>query len=505
MNGFLIVFGLALVFYLLHRARRQIGSSEWEHEQGPREPRGGETGIHSRRSGAERRASSPMSTGAMVLLVLLLALPLMALHGVVPADLPLHGVLFWPALLLPIAILSYLWTVGALPGSARVAMLHDAEQQVLQDEWREEHRVALEPLSQCVAREMDVEATHLEGPIFFFEGRLLSDPEPSFERLTNSFAELGRSARLMEGERGRSIVLAVPGVVPRAARERPDLRVPLLLLVGTLGTTVWAGAAHQGVNLWIQPGRFLVGLPYALALLAILLVHEMGHFLAARYHGVNVTLPYFIPVPMGLGTFGAFIQIKGAIPDRRKLFDIGVAGPLAGLALALPALFWGLKAAQVVPSGPGVSLSSSVLLAWLYGLANGSPVPPDHVIRLSAIGFAGWLGLLVTALNLVPVGQLDGGHVAYALFGRQRSETLGWVSFFLLLALGVFFWSGWLNWALLIFFLGGAKHQPALNELPSPGRGRQLVGAVAFAVLFLIMAPVPHRFMAALGISCPYV
>lgn len=145
------------------------------------------------------------------------------------------------------------------------------------------------------------------------------------------------------------------------------------------------------------------------------------------------------------------------------------------------------------------------LLAWLYALANGGAVRPDHVVALTPLGFAGWLGLLVTALNLIPVGQLDGGHVAYALFGRRRAETLGWVAFFLLVALGIFYWSGWLTWAILIFFLGGVKHEAALNELPEPGWRRRAVGVLAFALLFLLMAPVPHRFMTALGIISPYV
>jgi membrane-associated protease RseP (regulator of RpoE activity) len=164
-----------------------------------------------------------------------------------------------------------------------------------------------------------------------------------------------------------------------------------------------------------------------------------------------VTLPYFIPIPMGLGTFGAFIRIRGTIPDRRKLFDVGVAGPLAGLAIAVPALYVGLQGGVTAPSGPGVSLSGSLLLAWVYGLANPGPVPADHLVLPTPVAFAGWLGLLVTALNLIPVGQLDGGHVAYALFGRRRAETVGWVA----LTLGIFYWSGWLTWAILIFFLGG--------------------------------------------------
>lgn len=499
MNALLLIALIALLFYVLIDSYKRIGGYE-THEQSMRQAARKAAHDPSGKGGTGRPAPR-LSIGGFVLLLLVLMVPLMLVHGKVPPSSALHTVLFWVTFLIPIVILSYLWGAGALPGSRS-----STQQEPAREEGREqEPGLALMPLTDRVSREMEIEATHTEGRVVWFEGRMRSDAEAAYQRLSESLAELGHSPRLLEGEGGRNLVLAVPGVQRSGSRTPPALGVPLLLFLATLGTTIWAGASHQGINLLQEPGRFTVGLPYALALLAILLVHEFGHYLAARHHRVDVTLPYFIPVPMGLGTFGAFIQIKGVIPDRRKLFDIGVAGPLAGLVVAIPALVWGLKFAVVSPSGPGVSLSSSLLLTSLYGLVNGNAVLPDHVVQLSAVGFAGWLGLLVTALNLVPVGQLDGGHVAYALFGRRRAETVGWVAFFLLLALGAFVWSGWLTWAFLIFFLSGVKHQPALNEVPSPGPARRTVGAFAFILLFLIMAPVPHQLMTALGVSCPYI
>lgn len=499
MNALLLVTFLALLFYFLLGTHDRMGSCG-THEQ-PGAQKGRDAGLAPKReTGTSRQAAYPMSVSAFILLLLLLVLPLMLVHSMAPPSSTLHTAFFWVAFLIPTVILSYLWGAGAVPGSQSPTVQAAAD---VESREREPY-VDVEPIAERVAREMEVEATRTDGTVVSFEGRMRSDTEVAYGRLTASLADLGRSPRLLEGEHGRSIVLAVPGVLHPGRRTSPSLGVPLLLFLATLVTTVWAGASHQGIDLIRDPGRFIVGLPFALALLAILLVHELGHYAAARLQRVDVTLPYFIPVPMGLGTFGAFIQIKGAISDRRKLFDIGVAGPLAGLVVAIPALIWGLKAVVVAPSGPGVKLTSSLLLAWLYGLVNGSTVPPDHVVQLSAVGFAGWLGLLVTALNLVPVGQLDGGHIAYALFGRRRAEIVGWVAFFLLVALGVFVWSGWLTWAFLIFFLGGVKHQPALNEIPAPGPARRAVGALAFILLFLIMAPVPHQFMAALGISCPY-
>jgi len=453
------------------------------------------------------RSATPSSPrfATILLVTLLLLLPVMLLHAITPAGSAFHPLLFWAALLLPFLVIPLLRGVGRFPSGEEAVARVEAEQEAQEVRWRKERLQVVGPLGDRVAGEMEIEATRYEEEVIIFEGKLRGDPEPAYERLARSFAEVNRSPRLLEGERGRTVVVAMPVSPEQGKPARRRLGVPLLLLVATLITTTWAGALHQGVDLWQEPARFAVGLPYSLALMAILLIHELGHYVAGRLHGINVTLPYFIPVPMGLGTFGAFIQIRGAIADRRKLFDVGVAGPLAGLVIALPALYFGLKGAEAVPAGPGVNLSGSVLLAWLYSVTNGSLVRPDHVVALTPLGFAGWLGLLVTALNLIPVGQLDGGHVAYALFGRRRAENLGWVAFFLLLALGIFYWSGWLTWAILIFFLGGVKHEPALNELPAPGWERRAIGAFAFVLLFLIMAPVPHRFMSAVGILCPYL
>jgi membrane-associated protease RseP (regulator of RpoE activity) len=274
-------------------------------------------------------------------------------------------------------------------------------------------------------------------------------------------------------------------------------------------TTVFAGALHQGVNLLNDPARFSVGIPYAAALLAILGVHEMGHFLAARWHRVEVTWPYFIPVPMGLGTLGAFIQIKSLIKSRRAVFDIGIAGPLAGLAVALPALYFGLETAQPSPRGDmegGVHAGMSVLLALLYQLAHGGTLSDaaGAVVRLSPMALAGWIGLLVTALNLLPVGQLDGGHVAYALFGRRHARTIGVVTVLAMLGLGLTVWPGLLTWALLISLIGGFSHMPALDDITAPDAKRYALGAVALTLLLLIMVPLPGA-MRGMMLDCPYM
>jgi membrane-associated protease RseP (regulator of RpoE activity) len=190
----------------------------------------------------------------------------------------------------------------------------------------------------------------------------------------------------------------------------------LLLLFLTFLTTTFAGAAHQGVNLLRQPEQFAVGLPYSLGLLAILGFHEMGHYVVARWHGMNVTPPYFIPVPFALGTFGAFIQMRTPPESRKALLDVAVAGPLAGLVVAIPALYFGLKDSAIVPARTVETLvaspaEASILMSFVTQAALGDALQAGEALQLNPLAFAGWLGLLVTALNLIPVGKLDGGHI----------------------------------------------------------------------------------------------
>lgn len=290
--------------------------------------------------------------------------------------------------------------------------------------------------------------------------------------------------------------------------------VNLALFAATLVTTSFAGAAHQGVNLFERPDAWTLGLPYGIGVMLILGVHEMGHYVAARFHRVPVSLPYFIPVPFALGTFGAFIRMPALLKTRRQLFDIGVAGPLAGLAVAIPALALGLQWSVVVPpgapavgghAGQGVSVTASMLLAFISKLALGDSLATGHYVVLHPLAFAGWLGLMITALNLLPVGQLDGGHVARALFGQSRASAIGRATLFGMVALGLFVWSGLLFWALLVFFIAGAPGMPPVEAVTPLDRRRQALAWGAFALLALILLPVPHALLPDIGLSCPYV
>ncbi|HMN42187.1 MAG TPA: site-2 protease family protein, partial [Phycisphaerales bacterium] len=317
------------------------------------------------------------------------------------------------------------------------------------------------------------------------------------------------------GGGGGAAVLVLPIDLAAGADRPRRVWINGLLFVATLLTTTWAGALHQGVNLLREPGRLAVGLPYALGLMAILGAHELGHYFTARRHKIAVTLPYFIPIPFALGTFGAFIRILSPARDRRGLFDMAVAGPYAGLVLAIPALLIGLPMSHVVtlPAGAsigagiggGMSLESSLLLTVLAKLSMGSALDAGNALLLHPIAFAGWLGLLVTALNLLPIGQLDGGHMADAMFGRRASGFLSGAAIVVLVILGIFVWSGLLFWAFIAFFVAGRKGLPPLNDIDRLGPGRLAAGWLAFGILAAILMPVPHALLETLCSKCPYL
>ncbi|MBI3178920.1 MAG: site-2 protease family protein, partial [Deltaproteobacteria bacterium] len=210
-----------------------------------------------------------------------------------------------------------------------------------------------------------------------------------------------------------------------------------------------------------EPRLLLLGLPFAITLMAILVAHEMGHYLTARRYGVDQSLPYFIPAPTFFGTLGAIILMRSQPADRRVLLNVAVMGPYAGLLLAIPATAWGL--AHSVAGEPPLRFGSSLLFGWL----NGWFAPEVAVLDLHPVALAGWVGLFVTSLNLIPAAQLDGGHVAYALFGRKQERfSLAVVLALLALGLALGFERGtvWIFWALFLFVIG-VRHPPVRDEM----------------------------------------
>jgi membrane-associated protease RseP (regulator of RpoE activity) len=431
-------------------------------------------------------------------LLLLFLLPLMILLGAAERTTERPTLLFWLLLILPLFILPLLWR-RADPeecGHGQVAAARRIEPEAAK----------AEEFAALVAPVLDVRRSYSEGGVAVAEGRLREEPAKAFASLERLLAPR-RLTPLLEDQGGHGVrVVALPQAVDNAMRRRSSVTTNIVLFLATVATTIWAGALHQGVNLLAEPERFMVGVPYAAALLGILGVHEFGHYFTARRYGVEVTLPYFIPVPMGLGTFGAFIQMKSLIRSRRAVFDIGIAGPLAGLVVALPALCFGLRGTPPLAEGlhtTGVYSGSSLLLAFIYQFANGGELG-SAVIRLSPVAFAGWIGLFITALNLMPVGQLDGGHIAYGLFGQRRARQIGIGAFLVMLGLGLFVWPGLLTWALMIALIAGFAHMPALDDVTPLDGKRFVLGGIALAVLVLTVMPLPAG-MRGLMLDCPYM
>ena len=292
-------------------------------------------------------------------------------------------------------------------------------------------------------------------------------------------------------------------------QEAPKPRrflLPAALFVATLATTLWVGGAlgiaaeapelfrdsdgsRSGLEwalLWIG-----YGIPYSFSLLLILLCHELGHYLTARHYRVDASLPYFLPMPFTMvGTLGAFIRIRSPFPNRRALIDVGLAGPIAGFLVCLPFL-----AAGVASSRPGqmaaggLQFGEPILFQW-FAWAFGPAVPNGQVLYLSPMGLAAWFGLLVTAINLLPMGQLDGGHALYAVL-RGRAARFSKVVHLLMFPLAV--WSPtWLVWGLLCLLLGARRpHPPTLDDAIPLGRSRQLLAAAGVVMFILCFTPEP--------------
>ena len=305
------------------------------------------------------------------------------------------------------------------------------------------------------------------------------------------------------GAYGRAAYLEIGG----RARRRRQFAVALLLFLLTLLSTLAVGvqfarAYAQGRNpdfdeffslylkLLAHPSLLAPGIPFAFTLLAILLAHELGHFFACRAYGIDASYPYFIPAPTLIGTLGAFIRIRSPIPTRGALFDVGIAGPFVGFCLAIPALAFGVAHSKII-AGPevGTVVHFGTPLALRLLLAVLKPGVAASDIVLHPIGRAAWVGLFVTALNLIPAGQLDGGHILYALDSRRHARISLGVAI-ALVPLGIFLWWGWLMWAVLLLALR-FRHPPLIDSYKPLGAHRVVWSFVALAMFVLCFLPVP--------------
>lgn len=251
-----------------------------------------------------------------------------------------------------------------------------------------------------------------------------------------------------------------------------------------------------------HPTVLLQGLPFSFTFISILLAHELGHFFACRYYAVRCTPPFFLPFPVSIaGTLGAFIRIKSSFPNKRALFDVGIAGPLAGFLFTVPALVIGIAWSRLVPRGSlhgSMGFGEPLLFRWIGKLVLGY-APQSQDMLAHPIAMAAWFGLLVTSLNLLPIWQLDGGHISYAILGRERQKTASIASAVLLMALGLAEWRlpSYLLFAMLILIMGMRYrfyHPPTLFDEQDLGTGRRLLAAAAMMILVISFTPVPVYF-----------
>jgi hypothetical protein len=356
-----------------------------------------------------------------------------------------------------------------------------------------------------------------------YRGQLEMDSIEAFDRLTMLLRPHGLMPLFRKDESGaQTIFLANRNPDPKPSNFLLNIGLFLLTVISVVWTGMGytdpeqlAGAKNTTETMWLS--LLHGGLPFAASLLGILLAHEFGHYLMTRYHKTAATLPYFIPFPTLLGTMGAVIVWKELPRNKRILFDVGIAGPLAGLVVAIPVVLAGLMGSKtgLVTSSPGGFIEGnsilyllakfavfgqllpapasygnlSPVLYWLRYFFTGLPVPTGGTdVFISPVAMAGWAGLLVTSLNLIPAGQLDGGHVMYVLFGKKLKYALP-VIIGLMGVLG-FFWSGWWLWAALLFFLGRQSADP-LDQITELDPKRRMVAIIMILVFILVFIPVP--------------
>jgi len=390
-----------------------------------------------------------------------------------------------------------------------------------------------EVLTSLVARVFQVDDVTAEdpqkGPLLRFRGHLLNDDSVSaYDQLAAAVKPYGLTP-LFRLEKGEQVIYLI-NAPPEQKASNPWVNIILF------GITVLSVMVTGAFLNWTQSDASippdLIGIiqfvfsgwPFTLSLLGILLAHEFGHYLVSRYHKTPATLPYFIPLPFPLsplGTLGAAILMKGIPKNKRILFDIGVAGPLAGMVIAIPVLIIGLSLSKldIIEAVPGSAMEGNSLiylfakyavfgkflpepasfgnlppmLYWLRYFFTGQPFPVGALdVIIHPVAFAGWAGLLVTALNLVPAGTLDGGHVVYSLFGDKARKAFPYL-IGIMAVLG-FFWSGWWLWALLLFWLGRVNAD-TLDQITPLDPPRRTVAVLVIVLFVLVFTPVPFSLL----------
>lgn len=320
----------------------------------------------------------------------------------------------------------------------------------------------------------EVTAIYHHGDSLIFRVNPRLDSARAETEMKRRLSGAGFSANLSEDGQGPIIT-----VRPKTEKKIPWVNIGLFIL--TLGAMYY-----------VYPGDFSMKFEFVVSLITILLFHEFGHYFAGKRRGVNMSLPYFIPAPNIVGTFGAIIKSKSPFTNRRDLIEVGAAGPIAGFIIAVIVLVYGLQNVQIVETGStaGMMLGDSLLLRFLAWLIVG-PIPEGFDFVLSPAAWAGWVGLLVTMLNLLPLGQLDGGHIIYGLAGRYQHRVA--LMFLAVMAVLGFWWFGWWFFGFLVFIFG-LKHPPTINDSIKLPLHAKIMAYSAIAIFILSFIPVPFRF-----------
>jgi membrane-associated protease RseP (regulator of RpoE activity) len=393
----------------------------------------------------------------------------------------------------------------------------------------------IESLTNIISQQMQISditwGDEKQNFLVRFRGQLTGDSARAYDEIATAIKPYHLTP-LFRKDNEQAVILLVQGV----ANPKPSNPwINLGLFIATVFSVLYAGAlySYNGpspdnlLGQLLAPLKHLkLGIPFAVSLLAILLAHEFGHYLAGRYHKTVVTLPYFIPFPLSpFGTMGAAIQLKEPPKNKRILLDIGLAGPIAGLVVAIPVLIYGLTLSKIAPLPTSIGgdfvlqiegnsiiylLSKYLvfhqwlpvpldfngvppLLYWIRYFFTGEPSPLGGLdVIINPIAWAGWAGLLVTALNLIPAGQLDGGHLAYTWLGKKALYL--WPFILVGLVLLGFVWSGWWLWALLIFFLGRLYAEP-LDQITPLNRSRKALAILGLVIFLLVFMPVPLKII----------
>lgn len=295
-----------------------------------------------------------------------------------------------------------------------------------------------------------------------------------FTQLTRELQEIGYVPGINEyqGEYYLKIVESRP-------RGESKYHINIILLLITIASTICAG--------YFFKGSIIDGIAFSIAIMAILGTHETAHYLAARKYNVEATLPYFIPAPTLIGTFGAVINVKSPIPNKNALFDLGASGPLAGIIVTIPVLIIGIYLSAIVPVKTGSIIFNPPLLMNIIAYFAAPTVPDGYMLQIHPVAFAGWVGIIVTMLNLMPVAFLDGGHISRSLFSQKMHNIISFIGIVITMALG------WIPMAFLmaIILILAKRHPGALDNVTKLSRNRKIISILLVVVLILCLAPAP--------------